>query len=273
MLEIVQFEEVTQIRMCPSAQGRLRYWVSAYLIDGLLIDTGSAYVATSLLKYLTAQKLDAVVNTHHHEDHIGANRLLQDAFDIPLYAHPLAIPLIERPAALSAYRKRLWGVPEPSFPQPIQREIHTRNHSFEVIDAPGHCPGHVCLVERDKGWVFSGDLYISQTPRTAGPENDIGQMLASMKKLCELPMERLILFTSLRTIEKKGRERLLRCMEWYQELASRASEMRRQGRTIDEIVQALFGGESIFAGLTAGLYTSQRLVSQLLDYWPNGGAG
>ncbi|MGC8906066.1 MAG: MBL fold metallo-hydrolase [Desulfomonilaceae bacterium] len=267
MLEIVQFEEVTQIRMCSNAQGSLRYWVSAYLIDGLLIDTGAAYSATSLLEYLTAQKLELIVNSHHHEDHIGGNRLLQDAFNIPLYAHPLAIPFIERPPALSEYRERLWGTPQPSFPQPIHREIRTSKHSFEVIDAPGHCRGHVCIVERDKGWVFSGDLYIGQTPRTASPENDIGQMLASMKKLCELPMERLILFTSLRTIERNGRERLSRCMDWHLELASRAYEMKRQGRKIDEIVQALFGGESVFAGMTGGLYTSRQLVSQLLQYW------
>ncbi len=269
MLEIVQFEEVTQIRMCPRPVDRIRYWVSAYLIDGLLVDTGSAYSATSLLQFLTAKRLSVVVNTHHHADHIGGNRLVQDAFDIPLYAHTLAIPFIERPAALSEFSKRIWGVPQPSFPQPIQREILISGYSFEVIDAPGHCQGHICLVERNRGWVFSGDLYIGQRPRTASPENDIGQMLASMKKLCEIPMERLILFTSLRTIERNGRERLLRCINWYHELASQASELRGQGRTIDEIVYALFGGESIFAGMTGGLYTSQRLVLQLLNYWPN----
>ncbi len=58
----------------------------------------------------------------------------------------------------------------------------------------------------------------------------------------------------------------MRCMDWHLELASRAHEMRRQGREIDEIVQALFGGESVFGGITGGLYTSRQLVSQLLQY-------
>ncbi|MBW2559048.1 MAG: hypothetical protein JRD69_09510 [Deltaproteobacteria bacterium] len=40
MIEVNQFEEVTQIRMSRVIDGVPIYWVSAYLIDGLLIDTG-----------------------------------------------------------------------------------------------------------------------------------------------------------------------------------------------------------------------------------------
>ena len=40
MIEVNQFEEVTQIRMSRVIDGVPIYWVSAYFIDGLLIDVG-----------------------------------------------------------------------------------------------------------------------------------------------------------------------------------------------------------------------------------------
>ena len=31
----------------------------------------------------------------------------------------------------------------------------------EVVETPGHCPGHICLFESNKKWLFSGDLYVA----------------------------------------------------------------------------------------------------------------
>ncbi len=267
MLEIVNFEEVTQIRMSPDRGGSLHYWVSAYLIDGLLIDTGSVYTATALAEYLSSNYVAKIVNTHYHEDHVGGNKLVKSCFDVPLYAHPVSISLMSQGHHVSAYRKSLWGEPPPTSPLPVPTLIKTLNHTFEVVDTPGHCPGHICLVEHEKGWVFSGDLYIGQRPKTASNETDLAQLIGSMIKVSQLPLKRLILFTSLRTIEAHGRDRLLKCVNWYHELGARAADMRSNGYTVDRIVEALFGGESVLEKITGGLYSSRRLVEMLLDYW------
>jgi len=50
MIEIAQFEEVTQIRMSRVIDGVPIYWVSAYLVDGLLIDTGCSYTAEEIIQ-------------------------------------------------------------------------------------------------------------------------------------------------------------------------------------------------------------------------------
>jgi glyoxylase-like metal-dependent hydrolase (beta-lactamase superfamily II) len=39
-----------------------------------------------------------VVNTHYHEDHIGANRLVPGRLGINIYAHPKLLTLIGRPS-------------------------------------------------------------------------------------------------------------------------------------------------------------------------------
>ena len=47
MIETASFEEVTQIRMSREIGGKPVYWVAAYLVDGLIIDTGCSYTLNS----------------------------------------------------------------------------------------------------------------------------------------------------------------------------------------------------------------------------------
>lgn len=49
----------------------------AYVLDGLLIDTGPPVVGPQLRRLLADLDLLQVVNTHAHEDHVGNNELLR----------------------------------------------------------------------------------------------------------------------------------------------------------------------------------------------------
>jgi glyoxylase-like metal-dependent hydrolase (beta-lactamase superfamily II) len=265
MLDIRQFEEITQIMMCPDTGNRLKYWASTYLIDGLLIDTGPAYTAFELAHYLRDCAPTIVVNTHHHEDHIGGNRLLGKTFDVEFFAHPLSIPFIENPPKLSLYGKKMWGEPEGSTVRPVSDEIRTSNFTFKVLETNGHCPGHICLVEPSRGWVFTGDLYMGSRFRTLGIESNVSEMICSMKTLIQYPSERLVLLTSMRTVEKDGRKALAACVNRLELLISEASKLQREGRSVSEIVDLLFGGESIFYRTTGGMYSTRRFVEKLLE--------
>lgn len=264
MLETTSFEEITQIRMSREIGGKPVYWVAAYLVDGLLIDTGCSYTADDLVSFLGGKPVRQVVNTHFHEDHVGGNHLLRTRFGVTIYAPADSVPLIGQTARLFPYQETVWGCPEPTEVEPLPAVIRTPNHTFSVIDTPGHSAGHASLVEMDRGWCFSGDLFAREQMKFIRPEEDMGETVASMKKLIALPCERLILFTSVGRIVEDGRQAMESCIRYIEDLSGRAKALERDGLGIVEIVLRLFGGEHAFARLTNGQYTTENLIRSVL---------
>ena len=178
MLEFDQFEEVVQIRMGREGGGDMPwgnpgealYWTAAYLVDGLLVDTGCSYTADELADFLEGKALTLAVNTHYHEDHIGANHVLRERFGIPIFASPLSVPLIRQVPGIHLYQEVVWGYPVPTEVEPVSDTIRTERFSFDVVPTPGHSKDHICLVEPTKGWCFSGDLFVSTEPRSVRPD-------------------------------------------------------------------------------------------------------
>lgn len=265
MLETASFEEITQIRMSRVIGGKPVYWVAAYLVDGLLVDTGCSYTADELASFFGDRPIHQVVNTHFHEDHIGGNRLLQTRFGVAIYAPEHSVPLIGRAARLFPYQETVWGYPKPTEVAPLPTVIRTRCHTFTVIDTPGHSAGHVSLVEMDRGWCFSGDIFAREAMKFIRPEEDMGETVASMKKLIALPSDRLILFTSVGRIVEDGRRAMESCIRYIEDLSARAKALESEGLGVAEIVQRLFGGEHSFAQLTNNQYTTKNLIRSVLD--------
>jgi glyoxylase-like metal-dependent hydrolase (beta-lactamase superfamily II) len=95
MLKVTSFDNVLRLDSARTLAGRGRYWMTAYLVDGLLIDSGCAHAAPELVDALSEKTLTCLVNTHSHEDHIGANGLLQSKQQgLEILAHPLALPVL-----------------------------------------------------------------------------------------------------------------------------------------------------------------------------------
>ncbi len=265
MIEISDFGEVRQIKLASEIDGVPYYWVSTYLIDGLLIDTGCSKTLKDFSEFLETAKVDIVVNTHSHEDHIGGNRMIQEKFGWPVYASELAIPAIKNPPKIPWYSEQAWGPAEPSEPKPLTSVIKTPRFSFEVIETPGHSPDHVAFVEKNQGWVFSGDLFIDRRLSVAGPGMNVSDMLASMNRLVDLMDDKSLLFTSLRTVRRDGRKTLQDFILRFEKLREDARALSARGLDVREIVDKMFGGESMFAAITNDLFSSANLVRLLLE--------
>lgn len=268
MIEISEHGAVTRFKMGRELDGRVLYWVSAYLVDGLLIDTGCRHTAEELACALHGRQVREIIFTHYHEDHIGGGSILQEQFGLKIWAHPRTIPLVKSAPPLYPYQELVWGCPEP--PEIHQLSVgllRTGKHTFQVMETPGHSADHVVLIEPTQGWCFSGDLFVSEKIKVIRPEEEVGEIMRSIEKLLKLPHD-LVLFTSIGRIVPEGREALCACLEHLRALRREAKRLQDTGLGAGEIVESIFGGESSLADLTNGQFAGEHLVRSLLAAEP-----
>ncbi len=265
MIEIKNYGEVTQIKLSTESNGKPLYWVSAYFVDGLLIDTGSDKTSDELIDFLRTVNLKKAVNTHYHEDHIGGNRKIIEQFGIDIYAHKDSAPLIAAKPFLYPYQEVVFGYPEPADVKILSGTIKTDNCEFRIIETPGHCDGHVVLIETSGRWCFSGDIFTREKIKFIRPEENIGQQIESMNMLISMTNEKMTLFTATGRVIEKGRDALIECVNYLTDLHSKVKRLSNNGMTADQIVTELFGGENIFSQMTNGQFSSLNLVKSLLE--------
>ncbi len=124
----------------------------------LLIDTGldddSARRALNLLKGLEG-RLEAVINTHSHADHIGGNSFVARRTGVPIYAPEGEIPFIQNPLLEPALL--YGGYPPP----PLTKKLFMAKPSkarpltsleiggLEIHRLPGHSPDMIGIAVGD----------------------------------------------------------------------------------------------------------------------------
>lgn len=264
MIHAEQVDTVTKFRLARDFLGRPAYWTAAYFVDGLLVDTGCRFTARQLCAALRRQTVRFIVNTHHHEDHIGANAEIAREHAATIYAHPLALPYLRDPSRirLQLYRRVFWGWPTPSEGREVPREIFTDHHRFQVIHAPGHSPDHIILYEPNTGWAFTGDLFIGGKDRAYRPDYDIQATLASLRKLAALDIS--YLFPGSGSVRPNPCQEILDKIAHLEELHARIHELHRRGLDEKRIARTLFGREGSLTYLTCGHFSGVNLVRVFL---------
>lgn len=248
MIRIRRYGPVTQIRMARAVAGRPLHWTCAYHLDGLLIDTGCAHTVRELVAALEGSEVTQVVNTHHHEDHVGGNAAIGARFHVRAQIHPLGVERLQRPGArLPLYRRIAWGRSEQCFPQPLGDRIVTDRYVLRVIHAPGHSTDQVVLFEEREGWLFSVDLPVGR------------------------------LFCGLGTVIDDGGRVLRDKLAYCEGLCRQIMELHEAGRPAVEIRRTLLGAEGFLRWVSFGDFAKQHIVDQALAIGvgrsPNGSPG
>lgn len=137
--------------------------------DVLIVDPGDA---GPVIHYIEKHQLQpaAILITHHHNDHIGGIRRLDDLYDVPVFG---------------PQREHIKAVDTPLYAQADQL-LHPAFPHFRIIDTPGHTPGHISfLVEQN---LFCGDtLFAGGCGRLLGGTAE--QLFSSLEKIKQLPDE------------------------------------------------------------------------------------
>jgi len=148
----------------------------------------------SILDFLEEQGLRVVVilNTHGHADHIAGNGAIKQVFpDAPLIIGERdAIMLTDAEANLSL----LYGfaITSPGADQLVREgdRLSFAGIDMEVLDIPGHSPGHVVFVIREQPIVVLGGdvLFRGSIGRTDLPGGSFEQLASGIRaKLYTLP--------------------------------------------------------------------------------------
>ena len=164
--------------------------------EGAVIDPGDEADRIAESVGLMGLAIKYVILTHAHVDHIAALEDVRDAYpDAEVVIHPDDAPMLERPSLnLSLF------IGESVKCRPARRLVNEGDGlelaglAVEIIHAPGHTPGGICLHIPEAGVVFSGDvLFAGGIGRTDFPGGDMDQLLASIHdKLLTLPPETVV---------------------------------------------------------------------------------
>lgn len=152
--------------------------VRSFLFEGderaMLVDTGFGSLP---MKAVTAEltRLPVfLVNTHTDKDHTGCNKDFE-----PVYMHP---------AEMDRYREFL---PEGCHLEQVRPLwegdiINLGIWKFEVVLTPGHTPGSIMLLERDKRMLISGDTIQDSDIYLFGAGRNVPAFQCSLKKMAAM---------------------------------------------------------------------------------------
>jgi glyoxylase-like metal-dependent hydrolase (beta-lactamase superfamily II) len=263
MLKATQVGDVTEIKMGRSIDGETAlYWVAAYLIGGILIDTGCDFSKKELADFLKGKQVSLIINTHHHEDHVGGNALLARQSGLGAMAHPKAIPLMNRKYDLYPFEVELWGYPEPSTATPIGTAVKEGGVSLRVIETPGHCRDHISLLEEERRILFSGDIWVGERPKTARVEEDVHQLISDLRKFEELRPK--IMLASLGKVVSEPQQVIRRTRVYLEETRDEVRRLHSEGKSSEQILEELFGRESVLAEATQYQLSTKIFIESFL---------
>ena len=140
---------------------------NVYLIGDVLIDSGAPWDAGDLLRQLNGRELKAHALTHGHFDHIGSSRRICTQLGLPFWVGEGDVAMAEDPATFS---ELLTGFRTPVTDallrlaagggHRVDRVLREGDQlaGFEVLEVPGHSPGHLAFWRESDRVLVAGDV-------------------------------------------------------------------------------------------------------------------
>ena len=154
------------------------YFVGAPGQPWTLVDTGmpgsaGRIRAAAAERYGENARPQAILLTHGHTDHAGSAAALAEAWNVPIYAHPLEFPYLTGQSKYPPKDSTVGGamaLVSRVFPmnvtdlsglmQPLpEGGVVPGLPDWQWLLTPGHAPGHVVYFNADKSLLLAGDAF------------------------------------------------------------------------------------------------------------------
>jgi glyoxylase-like metal-dependent hydrolase (beta-lactamase superfamily II) len=258
VIQVESHGPLTFLRMARRIFGRPVYWTGAYLVEGVLVDCGPPATAGELLAFLEGKPLRGLLVTHHHEDHMGGAALLARRRSLVARAHPAAVPLMAHGYPQEAYRRVAWGRPPRIDAEPVTEEVAFGPLRFQPVATPGHSGDHLCFFEPDRGWLFTGDLFLAERLRFLRSDEDVDLLIESLETVGRLPLREVL--CAHRGPVRDGPAALRRKAERLRALRESIATLLRQGLPEGEITRRVVGREGFLTWFSRGRFSARNFV-------------
>lgn len=155
-----------------------------------LIDTGTGFAVDatirSIKKELAGRKLDIVILTHRHYDHVGGLRAIIKEFSPMLYAGPDDAEPLRRGDSDSTLGTKFGGSIDAMDVIDLHEgdRLDLGGHVLSPIYTPGHTIGSICVLDEVSGSLFSGDtVFVDGVGNTIHPTGSEKMLIDSLIKL------------------------------------------------------------------------------------------
>ncbi len=264
MLRIIRHDEVTELRFSTCRSRSVGYRVSAFLVRGVLVDTGFPACGGALARFVATNRPDGCLVTHFHEDHSGGVAALASA-GVPVWMDARTAARVRQPERIGFYRRYTWGSPSPvGACTPF-----TPPDALTCVATPGHSDDHHVVWDGGTGTLFGGDLFIGVKVRGSHASEQPRALVRSLRRVIALGPQRL--FDAHRGLVENPVDLLKAKADWLEQTIVSVDALIAEGLDDTAIARRVLGNDWFSHLFTAGDYTTRNLVRSVRQTAPEAG--
>jgi len=243
-------------------QGRLAgYDVSAYVVRGVLVDTGPPHARARMLSAVRKLAPRGAVITHCHEDHAGNAAELAE-MGLPLLMHPSCERELRHPESIGLYRRMVWGSANP-----LRAPVRTFDPSpLAALPLPGHTDEHLVVWDAERRILVGGDLFLGVKVRVAHGGESPRRLVESLR--ATMALEPRLLLDAHRGPVHDPMPLLQAKIAWMEETIGEITQLDARGLDEREIARRVLGREELVGWVSRGEYSKRAFVRAVLQHEP-----
>ncbi|WP_022664157.1 MBL fold metallo-hydrolase [Desulfospira joergensenii] len=239
------FDQIQAYELGWSLIGSPLMTVYCYVFDDVMMDTAQSHMQEEALEIASHHNIRRIYLTHYHEDHSGNAHAIKQTLDTEVYGHKITMEKMKAQCKILPYQKYMWGKAAPVNIKPVPKKIETALGEMIPVHTPGHSKDHLSYLIKDKGILFSGDLYLGTQIKYFRSDENIGDQLESLKKILSLDFQMLL--CSHAPKREQGKERIKRKLDFLQNFYGNIILLWEKGIPEKQIFTSLQLKEDYFA--------------------------